>query len=845
MYRNLRPLSLCVAITSSFTIPAYAATTILPGETFENTDYFINTDQLNNQGHLINFGLIDNWGDFPVGAEFNNWAVTDNSGRFYFQQNSYLNNYGQFNNDTSGLVELNSGAKVLNTGVFNNSGYVNSYDWYGYPKSEFINTNTLNNSGNINNININNSGDINNQGMIRSESIQNNVTGVINNLVAGSIDIINNFINYGLINNEGNLTLNGDALLQNSGTVNNKGYILGLSNTAEINNSGIFNNDGVIDAGDSLIINNSGTFYNLMIDGSYSGIYGYGTGLEINNSGRFVNHNVIDGRNVTVNNSGDFENSSRMTMRVLNNLEGGVFNNQRDLLLNSSGYPQVMPEMNNAGEFNNYGMLSIATDGEFVLNNAGTFNQYGYIDKRYGSFTLNNAGVFNNGSEFSYTPELSLGSESSVDNSGVFNNWSGINVASLNNMGTYNSDSFVSNYITRITNSGIMNLHGVLTTAVFSNEINGVVNNDSNGSWHSNMTINQGFRNEGTINNTGQINLKNIGSNVPLVNNGIINNGVDMGNGYYGGNPVFNIDGDFSNTGTINNSMFARLSMSTWNLTTNSGLMKNDGDMEILYGYFDNKGAIENTGTLNINAWQVVNTGTINNNVDMYSYNNPVINIGSEMTNIGTINNASRANINIFGSLYNSGTISNDGHIDINSPALINSGIITGAGEFRGNLVITEAGTLAPGSLDMMMQGRGMTIYGSLDLNGTFAINSSSDFFPWFVPPGLTEVYGFVTLGENSVLDISFLDTSYFALGQTFDLMSAIDISGSFGSFTYDALSANNLALQWEILEGYGLGDLLRVSVVSAVPVPAAVWLFLSGLAGLIVVSRRREQTLH
>ena len=39
-------------------------------------------------------------------------------------------------------------------------------------------------------------------------------------------------------------------------------------------------------------------------------------------------------------------------------------------------------------------------------------------------------------------------------------------------------------------------------------------------------------------------------------------------------------------------------------------------------------------------------------------------------------------------------------------------------------------------------------------------------------------------------------------------------------------------------------GNLIAIADLSAVPVPAAVWLFASGLLGLIGISRRRKQTI-
>ena len=59
-----------------------------------------------------------------------------------------------------------------------------------------------------------------------------------------------------------------------------------------------------------------------------------------------------------------------------------------------------------------------------------------------------------------------------------------------------------------------------------------------------------------------------------------------------------------------------------------------------------------------------------------------------------------------------------------------------------------------------------------------------------------------------------------------------------------DGEYAGDYVLAWEDLKFLGDRDyndlVVRVSGVAVVPVPAAVWLFISGLLSLIVVSRRR-----
>jgi len=63
------------------------------------------------------------------------------------------------------------------------------------------------------------------------------------------------------------------------------------------------------------------------------------------------------------------------------------------------------------------------------------------------------------------------------------------------------------------------------------------------------------------------------------------------------------------------------------------------------------------------------------------------------------------------------------------------------------------------------------------------------------------------------------------------------------GEFIQWQLAALGGGLDWDvsyILDVSGT-DFVRLSVVSSVPVPAAVWLFGSGLLGLIGVARRKQ----
>jgi len=67
-------------------------------------------------------------------------------------------------------------------------------------------------------------------------------------------------------------------------------------------------------------------------------------------------------------------------------------------------------------------------------------------------------------------------------------------------------------------------------------------------------------------------------------------------------------------------------------------------------------------------------------------------------------------------------------------------------------------------------------------------------------------------------------------------------LNGSFDLFTL-AILGNGLDWQVDYLIDFsGTTDFVQLSVVSAVLVPPAVWLFGSGLIGLVAVARRKSK---
>lgn len=157
---------------------------------------------------------------------------------------------------------------------------------------------------------------------------------------------------------------------------------------------------------------------------------------------------------------------------------------------------------------------------------------------------------------------------------------------------------------------------------------------------------------------------------------------------------------------------------------------------------------------------------------------------------------------------------------------------------YLGNLV-NNGGTLAPGNSPGVT-----TIAGdySQNINSTLKMElggllAGSEY-------DVLEISGTATLG--GILDVSLFDrgSGLFepADGDYFDILMADTIIGEFDLLMLAVLGEG---LEWELsymLDDFNI-DILRLNVKSAVPIPASVWLFGSGLIGLIAVARRKTHS--
>ena len=185
--------------------------------------------------------------------------------------------------------------------------------------------------------------------------------------------------------------------------------------------------------------------------------------------------------------------------------------------------------------------------------------------------------------------------------------------------------------------------------------------------------------------------------------------------------------------------------------------------------------------------------------------------------------------------IQTNGTTNVDGTLNVTGLTDIQGGRLSGNGQINGT--VANSGTVGPGNSP-----------GHMSINGDYSQSIGGTLE--------TEIGGLVAGTEYDWLDISgqaslsgVLNVALFdsgsglfapSLGDTFDILSAASIVGQFDVLTLAVLGNG---LDWDV--SYILNpvstDFVRLSVVSSVPIPPAVWLFGSGLLGLIGVARRKQ----
>ena len=402
----------------------------------------------------------------------------------------------------------------------------------------------------------------------------------------------------------------------------------------------------------------------------------------------------------------------------------------------------------------------------------------------------------------------------SLTNLGVIDNFSRFkNSASYSNA----VGSIFYNYAgATLTNTKGLTQSGTLVnSADFENTVseNGVgANLINSGLWTNeagSTFINKGkFDNFGTITNSGLIsNIYAALSSTPTtarVNNyEIVNNLADgvISNEYVWFNRSgTSISSTLNNSGIFTNAFIGR------GMSNEAGSVINN----LAGGVFNNDNSLNNAGEVN-NAGIYNNTNIFNNFASgVFNNTNVLVNTGS-ITNTGTFN--------IPSSVSGSGTYTQNGggtYVDSSLSASIidiQQGLLAGLGSLSGSVTIGTLASLSPGNSANITNV--LTINGDLSFAGTLltelgGIASTTKY-------DLLKVTGSVNLG--GALNVSFVDSGsglFNAVnGNSFDILTAENITGVFSSLTLPTLDSG---LSWNveyIVDAVDTLDVVRLSVVT------------------------------
>lgn len=175
--------------------------------------------------------------------------------------------------------------------------------------------------------------------------------------------------------------------------------------------------------------------------------------------------------------------------------------------------------------------------------------------------------------------------------------------------------------------------------------------------------------------------------------------------------------------------------------------------------------------------------------------------------------------------------------VTVGGEGFANRGELNGAGTIVGD--VNSNGILAPGDSPGMLAISGdytqkaLGIF-NVEIGGLFAA----------IEYDVLNVSGVATLDGSLNVNLVDLGGGLFTpkAGDSFDILTADTLSGRFSSLTYASLLDPSLNWQIDYLaDALGNTDVVRLSVVSAVPLPPAVALFGSGLLGLTGIARRKH----
>lgn len=384
-------------------------------------------------------------------------------------------------------------------------------------------------------------------------------------------------------------------------------------------------------------------------------------------------------------------------------------------------------------------------------------------------------------------------------------------------------------------NGGIINLHG---TAHFDN--------------NSNQPLDSNFiRIEGSgssVNSTSDINIFNY--DVDIHNGGSLTADREL---LFGGE--LDITG---NTSRITAGSYLDLS---GDINIGAGV-EIDSDSGGTFGTFNIDGAGANwsmSSNLSLYGGDITVTdgAAINVNSRIFSFTTHTMRIQGPGSRVSSNQMDSRGNIDIDGGelIVNDTIVHSDGDITLDDGLLSarsiefsdDSRLNMNGGELHlswaGNDLDVNGGTVNVGTVDSP-EGEGRII-----VNGTYSQSILTTLS--FEIGGTNRGFDYQLLVADIIeldgtLKISLVDGFLPQAGDDFFILGSGLQSGIYGDFAIFDLPTLPTGLGWEAgLSDFGCCSTYALSVISTIPVPAAVWLFGTGLLTLIGVARRGRSSLH
>jgi len=542
----------------------------------------------------------------------------------------------------------------------------------------------------------------------------------------------------------------------------------------------------------SLIVGSSGTgSLNIDSGGQVSNTIGY-LGMDSGGSGT-----------ATVTNGGAWTNTDSLHLGGYSTVAGGTG------VLN----------VNTGGSVDVTNLMTVWTGGIVNLTggviNTGSLQSEGSINVNAGSLNISTDFTTSNTSNIVLNGlgNLSVSGTTTLNDASMFTLAGGtFSTGSLVNNGgfTFNSGTF--NLTSDNLTIGSGGLFGNLAQFDYGKVMN--VTSATTVNSGSILALNDGTFSSGSITNNGDIVL---GGGLSRLGGALTNNSLLEGSG--------RVDAQVTN----NNGSEIRVASGESMRFTSTG-NTNAGRIEVIGGEIEfDQNLVNQGGSGNIvgrDATMRFNGGLDNQGSLGLSFG--ISDIFGDINNTGAVVISGGGNATFYDDYTNNGVT----QTSAGSNAVF-FGSVTGGGAYTGTGTLFFEGDLAPGNSPGLVP-----IGGNMNLG--FGLTTIMEV------AGITrgvEYDAFDVAGDLSlsgILDIHLLDMFAPSNGDYFDLFAAENITGDFISLLFPELTGG---LAWDLAiyeDTNGSTDVLRLSVTS-VPLPAAVWLFGSGLVGLIGIARRKQ----